>query len=220
MKNKENVSLEDYQSLEEDLYDTFARSWNPIRRWVHTKRFNIIHDLVNKYYQKGDMIIDLACGNCNWNKDRLPVIGIDISESMLNYALGCGRLSKFYQGDITKTNLPENMAEIIIATEIIEHLKSPTDFLLEIKRLLKEEGIIIASVPYDTFFSLWRPLFKINCLISGYILGKKYFRNNGGHINLYSPKKIRRLFLQNGFKILELKNNARFTIFIVGQKIG
>ena len=218
MKDEENISLEDYQSLEDDMYDAFTKSWNPIRKFVHTKRFDIIHNLVNKYSKKGDTIIDLACGNCNWNKDKLPIIGVDISESMLNYALSKGRLIKFYKENITKTNLPGDMADIVIATEIIEHLESPDEFLSEIRRLLKEGGIVITSVPYDTFFSLWRPLFKINCLIQGDIFGKKYFKNNGGHINLFSPKLIKNLFLQNGFNILELKNNSRFTIFIVGKK--
>lgn len=218
MEKGENITLEDYQLLEKDLYDSFIKSGNPIRRWVHKKRFDIVYNLVNRYYKKGDIILDLACGNCNWNKDKLPVIGVDISERMLNYALSEGRIIKYYNNDITKTNLIEDTANIIIATEIIEHLESPNNFLFEVRRLLKDGGIVIASVPYDTFLSLWRPLFKINCFVQGDILGKKYFKNNGGHVNFFSPKLIEDLFLQNGFKILELKNNVRFTIFIVCQK--
>ena len=217
-KQAENVKIEDYQSLDADMYDNISQSPNLIRRLFHQKRFEIAHSLVKKYYKNGYKVFDLACGNCNWNKDNIPVVGVDVSKKMLEYALKKGRIVKCINRDVLSTGVKDKTADIIVATEILEHYKKPDKLVQEIRRILKDEGIVISSVPYDTFFSLWKPLFNLHCFIQGHILGNEYFKNKGGHVNQFSPKTFKELFIQNNFEVVEMMHNKRMTLFLVAAK--
>lgn len=56
-----------------------------------------------------------------------------------------------HTGSITKTSFPDAQFDVIIATEVLEHLAT-NDLklaLTEIKRLLKPNGFFIGTVPYE-----------------------------------------------------------------------
>jgi len=204
--------------MPEDFYEIQVKTKNPLRNWFHSSRHNIINSLVEKYYKNGDKIVDLACGNCLWNIKKLPVIGLDYSKKMLEYAKQKGRLKKYLVEDIKNTSLKDNSIDIIVISEAIEHIKEKEQTIKEIYRILKKGGIVITSVPYCTYFSIWKPLFKMQCIWQGYIKGDDYYKHNCGHINHFSPKKIRNLLEKFKFKVKEQFSNFRFTIFTVAEK--
>lgn len=214
-----NVDIKDYENIEEDFYDAQTKSLNPLRAWFHNKRFEIIRSLVNDNYKKGDIIAELACGNCNWNIDKIPVIGVDVSKKMLEYAYKKGRISKMLVEDCEHTSLKNNSISILILAEALEHMNNPKIVLSEIYRVLKKKGIFIVSVPYDTNFSLWKPLFKIQCFFQGVILGSDYYKKECGHVNHFSPKTLIALLNKYNFKVVRLFDNKRFTIFVVAVKL-
>lgn len=47
-----------------------------------------------------------------------------------------------------KIDLPDNYADLILCTEVLEHLHAPQKCLTEIKRVLSENGILLATVPF------------------------------------------------------------------------
>ena len=207
-----------YKNLEEDLYDNLTKSANPLRAWFHTGRFEILQKLVAKYYQNGMVIVDMGCGSCNWNINKLNVVGIDISKNMLDVALRNGRLKKALNEDITKNSLKNNFADIIILGDVLEHILNYGDAIKEAERILKRRGIIFCSVPYDTIFSSWWWLFNPYCLVVGYIFGSKHHKLFGGHINHFSPNKIKREIERHGLRVIKQFNNMRFTIYTIAIK--
>ena len=74
------------------------------------------------------------------------------------------------------------------------------------------------SVPYDTLISLWYPLFWMRCFIYGKIKGNEYYERRGGHVNNFVPKEIVAMLERFGFKVLEIKNDARLFFTVVAQK--
>lgn len=214
MKLKNYLKPEEYAQLDE--YSKIFS--NPIGKIVHAKRFETIHNLVKKHYSKGKKILDLCCGLCEWNMDNLDVVGLDVNHKALEMAKKYGRISKIIVSDGLKNNLPRNSFDILVNSQVLEHMKSPGDLIIEIRRLLKNKGILILAVPYDTVLSLWRPLFFVRCLWDGRIKGNKYFLKNGGHVNKFSPKSLAKLLKKHGFEILEIINDYRFTITIVAKK--
>ena len=213
-----DVTINEYQGLEEDFYDAQTRSLNPLRAWFHTKRFELVRGLVETYYKRGDIIVDLACGNCNWNKNNLPVIGVDVSEKMLQYAYAQKRINKILIEECENVSLKGNSVTIIVLTEALEHMNNPEKVLQEINRILKKDGLLICTVPYDTNISLWKPLFKVQCFIQGYIFGKEYYKKEGGHVNHFSPKSLQMLLEKNKLRPIQMFDNKRFTIFTVAKK--
>jgi len=201
------------------FYDDQLNSPNLIRSWFHRTRHKTIEKLVLKYYNSKKQIVDLGCGNCNWNENlKLSVIGIDKDKETINYSIKQSRIKTGIITDLTNTTLAQNSIDIIVCTETLEHMPDYKATLLEIKRILKPNGYLILSVPYDTINSLWKPLFWLQCLYQGYIVKDKYYKEKCGHINHFSPKSINEIVLQADFDIIEIFSPHRMTIFMVARK--
>ncbi len=76
---------------------------------------------------------------------RLQVIGVDITQSELNAAPpGC--YDQIICGDITTaTGLPG--ADLVISRSVTEHVEDPTAMYLNIFRVLRPGGLVVAYVP-------------------------------------------------------------------------
>jgi ubiquinone/menaquinone biosynthesis C-methylase UbiE len=209
----------DYLDRDSDFYDAQVKSINPLRAWFHRMRHQTVHQLVTRFYRAGDVVIDLACGNATWNTRCIPVVGVDINKRMLEHARAQRRISQAIVSDIRNVPVMENTADIVLATEILEHLEDCREVVREVRRILRPGGVAIVSVPYDTWDSLWRPLFAAQCFVQGTLFGDAYYANQCGHANHFSPQTIRAVFEQEGFATRRQFNTARFTIFSVFQKI-
>ena len=58
-----------------------------------------------------------------------------------------GRVA-FIQGDGTRLPVATNAFDIVIASEIIEHVGNPREFIVEASRPLKRDGALIVTTPY------------------------------------------------------------------------
>ncbi len=211
-----NLNL--FNSLPEDYYDQLAKSSNPLQAFIHRRRYRIINDYVHRFYKPGFVIADFACGDCSWNTKHLPVIGLDTSQRVLDYCHRQKRITEGRPEDITKTvSLASESVDIAVMTETLEHLPDPSAALSEIKRVLKTSGIATISVPYDTVFSLWRPLFALLCFVQGSIFGQEIYRRKCGHIRSFSPQALKELLEKSGFEVLEQRSLLRFVQFLVAQ---
>lgn len=208
-----------YEERDMDFYDQQTVSKNPLRAWFHTSRYEILNSLVHRYYVPNKVIMDIGCGSCVWNTDHLPVIGVDINENMLQHAKASGRLSEYKISEISSIDHDDDSVDIIVISEVLEHLPDFERTIDEIHRILKPGGIMISSVPYDTLISFWKPLFSIQCIIQGYLFGDDYYKNKCGHVQHFSPYIIRNAISAKGFEIIEKINMKRFTIFTVASKI-
>lgn len=110
----------------------------------------------SKFISPEDIILDVACGvgygvYLLAMKGTRKVIGIDISKDAIDYAKrsyqNASNNVEFLVGDAT--NMPINSSEIdtLISFETIEHLKDPDTFLMECRRVLKDNGTLILSTP-------------------------------------------------------------------------
>jgi ubiquinone/menaquinone biosynthesis C-methylase UbiE len=210
--------IELYEKRQKDFHSNLAKSPNPVRAWFHRFRQCAVKELVTESYKRGDTIVDVGCGNCLWNTDKLPVVGVDVAPNLVEYAVRKGRVSSPLICDITRIALRSECGDIVIAAEILEHISDYDDALVELRRVLKKGGKLVLTVPYDTFFSAWKPLFWLHCLLQGWVFGDHYFKQRCGHVHHFSPKKIRELLEKHDFLVLKQFTNFRFTIFTLAQK--
>lgn len=216
---REYYDLNKDQNIGEDYYDTLASQRNPLGSLIHRKRYAFVNRLVHEYYCHGKKIADFACGNCSWNSDYLPVIGVDNSPRVLAYALKQGRIKKALCEDITKkTSFPRGSIDILVLTETLEHFVKLDGVMKEVKRVLKPKGKLIISVPYDTFLSFWRPLFTALCFYQGTILGKELYRNKCGHVQSFGPASLKALLQKHGFRVKRQFSFFRFILFAVAER--
>jgi SAM-dependent methyltransferase len=208
-----------YGKLPPDFYDASLNSANPITRYYHENRYAKIRSFLAGRLGKGARILDIGCGSSNWNTDRLPVTGLDQNRDMLGYGMERGFIRKPIEWDLMKTPLPlkDGSFDIIVMSEVLEHLENPGKILAEASRILRKGGTLIITVPLDEPLSAWWVLFGLECLVAGDILGNEYYKNRCGHVNHFSEKSIVALCEKEGFRV-KSKDVTLMNIGIAAEK--
>jgi ubiquinone/menaquinone biosynthesis C-methylase UbiE len=98
-------------------------------------------------------LLDCGCNtgrlSSSWKKG--PVYGVDISFSVLEKGKKRYSWINFINADICDLAfIRSNTIDIALCCEVLEHLEHPTDFLRELRRVLKRHGIGLITVPYYT----------------------------------------------------------------------
>ncbi|MFH1456927.1 MAG: class I SAM-dependent methyltransferase [Patescibacteria group bacterium] len=133
--------------------------------WWFIARRDIIIKLIKKIgIDKTDKILDIGCSggpliNSLKHNGFINIYGIDISMDAINLCKKRG-LNNVTVMDGKKTQFKNEDFDVIIASDILEHIKNDHSALLEWYRLLKPNGKLILFVPAFDF--LWSGHDKIN----------------------------------------------------------
>jgi len=114
-------------------------------------------------FVRGDRILDVACGKGYGSflfslNSNAQVYGLDLSREKIDFAKENfkSRNLEFHEGDACGIDFQDNFFTSVVSIETIEHLKDHDNFLLELKRVLKKDGILVISSPdkivKDRFF--------------------------------------------------------------------
>ena len=207
-----------YQKINEKFYDDQLQSVNPLRRWFHANRYKIINNFVHSFYAPSMKIVDVGAGSCCWNKDKLPVFGIDCNEQLLQYGTDQGRLQGYKVADIHQTGIRDTDFDIAVATEVLEHFGEVDCVVKEVYRMLKPGGTFIISVPYDQGFSLWKTFFFLQTIYKGFLKGDEYYKKQCGHVQHFSLESLKTLLERQGFSVETGFSVWRFSIFVVARR--
>ncbi len=208
-----------YTAIPETFYCEATHSCNPISSWYHNYRYSLVRRWVAECYKPGSKIIDIGCGAALWNRDRLPVTGIDRNEKLLGFGKRNGYLTSAVACDFETQPLPGNDFNIAVCSEVLEHVREPGKLLEKISRTLRNSGRLVITVPYDTPFSAWRYLFEAQCFLHGNILGNEYYKRKCGHINKFSPESLRSLITSAGMSIVLEKAAMLMNLAFMAEKI-
>jgi len=147
--------------LEEDrkekvykFYNKFAKNYDKDRYASEDQKINdfltkqIVLGFTNGI--KGKKILDCGCGTGRFveffAKEGAEVVGSDISENMLEIAKKKVPAAAFVKADIFSLPFENKTFDIIICSQVLTHLHNYKKPLLEMKRVLKDEGIIIIDI--------------------------------------------------------------------------
>ena len=192
----------EYKEMNESYYDdhTDETKVSKFRAWYHRSRYERLTQFVSESFQKGMKMADLGCGNCKWNIHHLPVFGVDINAQMLKWAKKNKRLTGFkVAADLAKTGLKSKAFDVVLMSEVLEHVFNQKEVLGEVQRILRDKGKFLITVPYDFFLGPFFILFNLNCLYMGYIRGSVYHKYRCGHIHHFTKGRLKRTLLENGF---------------------
>lgn len=116
--------------------------------FLHLHRYAITFD-----YIKDKDVIDIACGegygSFLMSKYAKNIIGIDIDKNTIDNANSkyVNNNLLYLQGDVSKIPLQSSTIDVVVSFETIEHTTMHDDMMLEIKRVLKPDGLLIMSSP-------------------------------------------------------------------------
>lgn len=120
----------------------------------HLHRYAIANDFV-----EGKVILDIASGegygSYILSNKALEVIGVDIDiESVQNAKEKYLKDNlRFIVGNADNIPVESNSIDIVVSFETIEHHDKHEEMFLEIKRVLKDDGILIMSSPDKKYYS-------------------------------------------------------------------
>jgi SAM-dependent methyltransferase len=124
------------------------RFWTIVEKFIEFFRKRRI-DKIEKFKKKG-VILDIGCGRgkmlAGLRDKGWETYGTELSEDSSKFArerLGL----KVYPGDFLSSKFPEVFFDCVTLWHVLEHLKDPLKVLMEIKRILKKDGLLLVAVP-------------------------------------------------------------------------
>ncbi len=132
------------------IYDVEQGHW-----WYKTRR-GIVHDLINKFVKnKPISILDVGCGPgalMTELKQYGQVEGVDFSPDAVSFCKSRG-IESVQVAPAESLPFPSENFDLVLALDVLEHLKDDDKAMKEIYRVLKPNGQIIIFVPAFNF--LW-----------------------------------------------------------------
>jgi O-antigen biosynthesis protein len=105
---------------------------------------------------RGRDVLDVASGE-GYGSAYLAqsVVGVDTSDEAVAHATDCYRLPnlQYVVADAAKLPFEDTSFDVVVSFETIEHLEDQTSFLKEVHRVLRPEGLFIASTPNRDVYS-------------------------------------------------------------------
>ena len=173
--------VEDYLTMEDPVYVE-----EEIGRRAQAR---LILSLIAKYKKPGSLL-DVGCGPGLFldeaKKQGWSVQGVDLSVWAKEHARLNFDISVF-QGTLNGAHFPDRQFDVIVMNDVIEHLEDPKSVLKEIRRVLKNEGLLYISTP--DIESFWSRLLRA-----------RWWGINKYHLFYFSRKTIEKMFLEAGMK--------------------
>lgn len=150
----------------------------------------------------GFRILDIGCGNgrhtgAAYDLKNVIAVGADLNfkdlktaaerlkwhDGMVDHCNGSWNLSA---ADVTALPFADHCFDLVICSEVLEHVPEHECAIREILRVLKPGHDLVVSVPrYWPERICWA-------------LSKQYRNTKGGHIRIYKRKYLEKLFFSNG----------------------
>ncbi|HEX2608527.1 MAG TPA: methyltransferase domain-containing protein [Flavisolibacter sp.] len=117
------------------------------------KRLDFIADVLHKTLPKDATVLDVGCGNGiisrSLGRKGFKVLGIDISEKTIEKAKALNDLPNvdFQVMSAEQLAVSNEKYHAVVCSEVLEHLNEPHKLLLVLHQSLKEDGVLIVTVP-------------------------------------------------------------------------
>lgn len=217
MNPRPPVKVLDHFYKNSQTYDFFNKFIFPSSEKVRRKkifkpRVDKCIKFCKKYNFKNPSIIDIGAGFgtfCDLSKQSKYFSKVMAIEPSTQGYINCKKKNISTINDVIENVRFDKKDKFQIVTnfEVIEHLFSPRDFLLNVKRNLTPNGLIIFSCPNGDGFDVR-------------FLGKKSNTIDHEHLNYFNPSSIKILLKKSGYKALEVFTPGKLDIDIVESYVN
>jgi 2-polyprenyl-6-hydroxyphenyl methylase/3-demethylubiquinone-9 3-methyltransferase len=161
------------------------------------------------------VLVDVGCGNgsllgqlldCGWE-----LHGLDSSSSGLEIARKNYPAIKFHLADATgdlSGNRLIGACQIVLCTEVVEHVYFPRKLIDNCRDLLSEGGIAVITTPYHGYLK------DLLVAVAGRMDQQYCALWDHGHIKFWSRKTITALIEERGFKVREFIGFGRMVPYL------
>jgi len=160
-----------------------------------------VHQKIVNYVGLNKKVLDVGCAEGILSKkflnNKCEVVGVELDESS---AISAKRYCKeVIIGDLETLKLKrkyQGYFDVLVFADVLEHLKEPSKVLKRFQYCLKDDGLIIISIPN---VANWRMRLKL-------LLGNFEYKDHGlldyTHLRFYNFKSVKKLIATSNLEII------------------
>jgi 2-polyprenyl-3-methyl-5-hydroxy-6-metoxy-1,4-benzoquinol methylase len=186
--------------------------------WGYAKRLRFVRDAINRAFPNrapGSLrVLDVGCGNGSQlalplsQRDGFQLTGIDPDSRSIAHArqLAGQRANVTFECCRVEDLAQTNKFDVVILSEVLEHLERPAEMLAAGAGRMNGEGILIVTVPngygeFEVDSWIFRRL-RLQKLVDGLAAKREVLsatdNPESGHIQFFTRSRLRRLFAEAG----------------------
>ncbi len=182
-------------------------SSNPIQRKLLDNFNKRLIALITE--SKAGSILDAGCGEgftlslLKRSKLGKKLVGIDFEDDALKLAQKINPLLNISKASIYDLPYKNNEFDLVICSEVLEHLTDPVKAISEIVRVSKK--YVLISVPNEPYF-----------MLANFLRGKylSHWGNHPEHINHWTSSAIKLFAESHGLKVKKIFTPFAWTILL------
>lgn len=199
-----NVRTESEINLKKDR-EYLKQKWGLDIEYYNGVRTDLI-EMIKEDYHRDIKVLEIGCGTGATLleiKKLYPnskVYGLELQKEAAELGskllpIECGNIED------RKLNFQGEYFDYILMGDVLEHLCYPEDVLVYLKKFLKNEGYILASIPNIQHYSAFIPM----------LFGEFEYTNSGildrTHLRFFTWNSIQNMFERINYKITEVRLN-------------
>lgn len=193
-------------------------SINSLERYMQRARYRIIQTLLKKYRPNSTAIIDIGSADTPYlTKTNSQAICLDIDLPSLQKA--SAKVAACIVADVKHLPFKENQFDLVLFSEVLEHISQPIESLREIHRILRAKGKLILSTPSKQGIYESKEFVYITSFLKGIkrkLSGKRFRKTFEPHCSLQSLIQLRRKLERCNYEAIE-EYHSGFCIPFFGE---
>lgn len=186
---------------------------NILQKIWHTNKLKTIVSLIPL---RPKTILDVGCAS-GWFLSQISKsypealsIGVDVYDKALSYGKKHYPHISFRKSNAEKLPFRSHSFDLVISTEVLEHVENPKKMISEIYRVTKPQGYAIIELDSGN------KLFALVWHLWTHLQGKVW---NHAHLHIFTPDKLIQLLKDSGFIVQKKKIfNWTMAMAILAQK--
>jgi 2-polyprenyl-3-methyl-5-hydroxy-6-metoxy-1,4-benzoquinol methylase len=158
----------------------------------------------------GAVVMDFGCGNgsllATLRDRQWRLHGLDFSTTGVEHARRAYPFIEFTVGDVASDSFTHRLigqCDLVISTEVVEHVFLPRPFARNCFKLLKPGGSLIVTTPYHGYLK------NVVLSLTGRMDHHFHALWDYGHIKFWSPATLTTLLTEAGFEKYEFHGVGR-----------
>jgi len=233
MNKKDLIGSEYNMSYMDDFHP--YKCINSVWRYQHRRRAKIVNDCLNKEDREVEVLLDAGCGKAPYTflslKKANQIFSFEYSKVELGKAIENIRMSSskedvdkicFSQVDLQAIPLPDESVDLIVCSEVLEHVPDSKLAMAELYRVLRKNGTMVFSMPnkYSYYWLIRKLFYDVRLAIKKLRRRGEYIKNYQYDWDLkrhwcFTYKDINRLARDQNFEVIREDGVHTFPLPIV-----